>query len=198
VVVTGPIASGKSSFVARLNSSGLPTVSADDLARTAVEPGTQALERIVARFGPGVVAANGVLNRERLAGIVFADSEALRDLEAIIHPRVRDLLDVERRRLEAEGTGIAVFEIPVFDRRRYDYGADYVIAVIAPYEVRRRRLVQFRAMDPKSAESRLASGLDPWLVAASADMVVENTGSKRDLEAKADRIAEYLKTAFEK
>src|SRR5688572_16778090 len=112
VALTGGIATGKSYVAQRFREAGIPVVDADLLARQAVEPGTPGLRAIVDRFGADVLDRTGALNRPRLASIVFSDSAARRDLEAIIHPAVRAAID----RFLAEAppsTPFAVADIPL-------------------------------------------------------------------------------------
>ena len=103
VGLTGGIAAGKSIVSARLAEKGAAVVDADKLAREVVEPGTPGLAAIVERFGPGVLQADGSLDRPALGAIVFSDAAARKDLEAITHPAVRALS--ERRMQEADGSG---------------------------------------------------------------------------------------------
>src|SRR5438876_5115143 len=90
--LTGGIASGKSTVARMLHARGANVIDADELAREVVRPGTVALREITARFGDGILAADGGLDRGSLADIVFADASARRDLERITHPRVVDLM----------------------------------------------------------------------------------------------------------
>ena len=87
--VTGGIASGKTTFAGLLRARGVPVLDADALARSAVAPGSPALAEIAHAFGPDVLAADGSLDRRRMADLVFADAGARRRLEAITHPAVR-------------------------------------------------------------------------------------------------------------
>ena len=89
VGLTGGIGSGKSTVTEMLRERGAVILDADAVARDAVAPGTEALRRIAERFGTGVLASDGSLDRAALASIVFADPDALGDLEAIVHPEVR-------------------------------------------------------------------------------------------------------------
>src|SRR4051794_2252773 len=89
VALTGGIATGKSHVRARLERHGVATIDSDTLARDAVAPGSAGLAAVVRRFGPEVLEPDGSLNRARLGTVVFADSAARHDLEAIVHPEVR-------------------------------------------------------------------------------------------------------------
>ncbi|MCG0313435.1 MAG: dephospho-CoA kinase, partial [Calditerricola sp.] len=101
--LTGGIACGKSTVLAMFVKWGIPTVDADVLARRVVEPGAPAWREIVERFGPDILLPDGRINRKRLGALVFADEQARRELNRIVHPRVREIMwrDVE----EAERRG---------------------------------------------------------------------------------------------
>ncbi len=90
--LTGGIATGKSTVARMLGAHGATVIDADELAREVVRPGTPAFDLVVGRFGPGVVQADGTLDRARLGAIVFADAAARRDLEHITHARIIELM----------------------------------------------------------------------------------------------------------
>jgi dephospho-CoA kinase len=108
--LTGGIASGKSTVAQRFATLGVPVIDADEIARVVVEPGTPGLASVVRRFGPDVLASDGVLDRRKLRGIVFADPAARRDLEAILHPLIRAETD---RRCANAGGPYQVLAIPL-------------------------------------------------------------------------------------
>src|ERR1051325_11534534 len=93
VALTGGIATGKSHVRARFETLGVPTIDSDVLARQVVMPGTAGHASVVRRFGPGIIDGGGAIDRRQLGAIVFADAEARRDLEAIIHPAVQQATD---------------------------------------------------------------------------------------------------------
>lgn len=108
--LTGPIGCGKSTVARILGRLGAVVIDADDLARDATAPGERTLGPIRARFGDGVFAPDGSLDRASLARIVFADGAALADLEAIVHPRVRELVDGSLEQAAVSGAPFAVVE----------------------------------------------------------------------------------------
>lgn len=186
VGLTGGIASGKSAASAFLRSFGAVVIDYDLLAREVVEPGTPALARIVERFGSGVLAENGTLNRPALGAIVFADSAARRDLEAITHPAIREL--ALRREGEAGPGAIVVHDNPLLVEMGAAADCDYVIVIDAPEEVRVGRLVRDRGMSEAEARSRIAAQASAQTRNGAADVVVDNTASLSDLEQSLRRI----------
>jgi dephospho-CoA kinase len=188
VGLTGGIASGKTTFAEALRARGVPVVDADALARAAVAPGAPALAEIANAFGAGVLAADGSLDRKKLASVVFADAEARRRLEAITHPAVRAAMAEETARLGAAGHPLAFYDTPLLYEVGLDRLLDCVVVVWAPRDVQRARLVARDGLDPAGADARLAAQLPIDEKAARADFVVENTGAAADLGPKADRL----------
>ena len=179
VGLTGNVAAGKSAVAELWREAGVPVVSADRLARTAVEPGTEALARIGELFGPGVIQADGALDRGAVRRIVFRDEDALRHLEAIVHPEVRRLRDEWTRGLREDGAEMVVWEVALLFETGTDGEVDVVVVVDAPAEVRLRRIVETRGIGDEEAvaimEAQMASGEKR----RRADVVVENGGRVR-------------------
>src|SRR5687768_14611731 len=138
--LTGGIATGKSFVRARLAELGVPTIDADVLAREAVAPGTSGLQEVVARFGPAILTADGSLDRKAVAGIVFNDANARRDLETILHPRVRAATDNWFHSLPPQ-TGFAVADIPLLFETGRDKDFDAVVVAACEPELQLRRLI---------------------------------------------------------
>lgn len=192
VALTGNVAAGKSTVAEVWRSAGVPVVSADDLARRVVEPGTPGLEDVRATFGDEVVRPDGTLDRASLRERVFADDEARGRLEAILHPRIRALqaawLD-ERRR---EGVRVAVTEIPLLFETAREGDFDVTVLVDAPEGVRLARLLESRGLSEPEARLMMAAQMDPEEKRRRADLVIENAGSVTELEARALETLEAL------
>jgi dephospho-CoA kinase len=193
VGLTGGIASGKTTFAGVLRARGVPVVDADALARAAVAPGAPALGEIARAFGPGVLAADGTLDRKALAAVVFADPAARRRLEAITHPAVRRGMAEETARLAAAGHPLAFYDTPLLYEVGLEGALDSVVVVWAPRDVQRARLAARDGLSGAEAEARLAAQLPIDEKAARADFVVENVGAPADLDAKADRLLADLR-----
>jgi dephospho-CoA kinase len=188
--LTGGIGSGKSEVSRLLAAHGAVVVDADRLAREVVEPGTPGLAEVVAAFGPGVLAADGSLDRAALGRRVFDDDAARRRLEAIIHPRVR----ARAAELEAAAgpDAVVVHDIPLLVETGQAESFDGVIVVDAPVEVQVGRLVDRRGMAEAEARSRIAAQASRQQRAGAADWVVDNTGSLADLEIAVGRVWQEL------
>lgn len=190
VGLTGGIGSGKSTVSAMLAARGATVIDADRLAREVVAPGTPGYREVVARFGPDVVAADGSLDRRLLADVVFGDPAALADLNAIVHPEVRARIEerLAELRSAAPDDGVVVLEIPLLIESGRSYGAAAVIVVDCEEDVAVRRLVEQRGMDEDDARRRMAAQVPRAERVAAADLVIDNSGSKAELEARVDRI----------
>jgi dephospho-CoA kinase len=187
VGLTGGVASGKSTVSAILAELGAVVIDADLLAREVVARGTEGLAEVVAAFGPGVLTADGDLDRPAMGALVFADQEKRRRLEAIIHPRVR----VRGRELEAEAgaDALVVHDIPLLVETGQPGSFDAVIVVDVPTEVQVQRMVGLRGLSPEEARARIAAQASREERLAVATHVVDNTGTLDDLRR---RVAEVV------
>ena len=170
---------------------GAIVVDADRLARDAVAAGTDGFRAVVDRFGSGVVAGDGTLDRRALAGVVFGDPAALADLNAIVHPPVRAA--IAERVAELAGTdAVVVLEIPLLVESGRSYGASQVIVVDCPEDVAVRRLVEGRGMVEADARRRIAAQASRAERLAAADVVIDNSGSLAELRRHVDRLWEQF------
>jgi dephospho-CoA kinase len=191
VGLTGGIATGKSYVARRLRSAGIPVVDADVLAREAVAPGTAGLQAVVDRFGPAVLAEHGTLDRARLAEIVFRDETARRDLEAIVHPRVRAAIDrfwSDR----APGTRFAVADVPLLYETGREGAFDVVVVAACPREQQVERVMHRDGLSREQAERRLGAQLPIEEKARRADYVIDTSGSFLDTDAAVDGLVRTL------
>jgi len=193
--LTGGIAAGKSTVSARWAEHGAVVVDADKLARDAVAPGSDGLRRVAERFGPGVIAADGSLDRPALGAIVFADPAARKDLEAITHPEVWRLAQAAFDAAEAaDPDAVIVYDVPLLAEARGSRPLrfDAVVVVDAPAAQRIERLVEHRGTTRQEAERRVASQASDAERLALADHVVDATGTVADTIRSADEVWERL------
>lgn len=184
VAVTGGIASGKTALTSRFAELGVPVADADIAARAVVEPGTRGLAEIVAAFGDDVLDAEGGLDRRRLRERVFADSVGRRNLEAIVHPRVRAWL---AEAVLAWRGDYGLLAIPLLAENAKSYRwVDRVLVVDVPRSLQLGRLMQRDDVGQALAESILAAQATRERRLAIADDVHDATGP---LEALPGRVA---------
>ena len=187
VGLTGGMGAGKSTVADLLAARGAVIVDADQVARAVVEPGQPALKKLVERFGDGILAPDGRLERGALAKVVFGDDEARRDLEAITHPAIND--EFTRRVVEAPTDAIVVLDVPLLAESEQARKRPYqtVIVVEAPRNVRLERL-EARGVDRADAEARMAAQAGDEERRKIATHVVDNARDRVDLERQIDEV----------
>ena len=186
--LTGNIASGKSTVAQLLSERGATIIDADVLARRAVDYGSPAYKRIVARWGEDVLAPDGFLDRGALRRRVFGHTEELDALNEIVHPevgRMRERLVVEARR---RGDRIVICDIPLLFEKNMVGEFDRIILVDAPRPLRLERLVKDRDLRATEAMDLIAAQMPAELKRARADFVIDNAGSFAQLEAQVDAV----------
>lgn len=192
VGLTGNIASGKSSVARVWRALGARLIDADELARRAVAPGSPGLAAIVERWGPGVLDADGALERAALRDIVFRDPAERAALEAIVHPEVARLREEEHARAAAEGAEIVVSDIPLLFEVGLEGEFDRVVLVHAGEAVRRERIVRDRELSAVEAQRMIEAQMPSEEKLARADLVIVNEGTIEELESRAREVWEAL------
>ncbi len=186
VGLTGGIGSGKSTVSARLRELGATVLDYDQLARDVVEPGTPALAAIAERFGADVLHEDGTLDRPALGAVVFAEPAALRDLEAITHPAIREL--AARREREAGPDAVVVHDNALLVDMGAHRAMDVVVVVDLPVETQVERLVTARGTTEADARARIAAQVPREQRLAVADHVLDNTGTPEQLRDAVDAL----------
>jgi dephospho-CoA kinase len=190
--LTGGIATGKTYVRTRLAAHGIPTLDADTLAREAVASGSTGLAAVVARFGPAVVLPDGTLDRRALGVVVFGDPQARADLEAIVHPRVREATGAWLDRLAIGGESVAVVDIPLLYETGRDRDFDRVIVTSCPRGQQVARVVERDGLTAAQAEARIDAQLPTDEKVRRADFVIDTGGTFGDTNRQIDRVVEKL------
>jgi dephospho-CoA kinase len=177
VGLTGGIGAGKSTVAQFFAQLGALVIDADQLARMAIERGTDGFADVMLRFGDEVIV-NGDIDRKKLAEIVFSDPQARKDLEAIIHPRVQALFAEAVADLNDED--ILIYEIPLLVETGAASKFDYIVTVESGLELRKERLLK-KGLYISQIEKRMASQASPEARAAIADKVIRNDGDEDSL-----------------
>ena len=192
VGLAGGIGCGKSAVADRLVARGAVLIDADVVAREVVVPGGPAYQPLVDRFGPGILASDGTIDRPALAAVAFSDAQALADLNAITHPAIGVSMVAQREAL-AGTDAIVVVAIPLLKtEHRASIGLDAVVVVDCPVEVALQRLVEQRGLTQPDAAARMAAQMSREERLAQADYVVDNAGSLDQLEAEVARLWDWL------
>jgi dephospho-CoA kinase len=190
VGLTGGIGSGKSTVSALLAERGAVIVDADLIAREVVAPGGIAYGPVVERFGPDVLAPDGTIDRPALAGVVFRDEAARKDLEAITHPAVGQVM-LERTAVHADTDQIVVLDIPLLAEKGR-LGVQSVIVVDCPEDLAVERLVKHRCFDEGDARRRIAAQMSRDKRRELANLVIDNSGTRDQLVEQVDRAWRWL------
>lgn len=193
--LTGGIASGKSTVARRLRELGVPVVDADAIAREVVEPGTPALEEIVASFGAVVLDPDGRLDRKALAARVFGDDAARKTLEAIVHPRVAERTRERFAQLEAAGERLAVYDVPLLVEKGLHAVFRPVVVVALSEEEQIRRAIARDGATEAEVRARIAAQLPLAEKVAVADHVIDNAGSVEATLAQVDALVSALRAS---
>jgi len=192
VALTGGIATGKSYVLGQFRRRGVPCLDADDLAHGVTAAGTEATAAIAARFGPGILAPDGAIDRARLGPIVFADPAARRDLEAIVHPAVYRAITAGLRAFELVGHDrFAIVDVPLLYETGAEKNFDRVIVTASVPATQLARLRE-RGMSDAAARQRLDAQWPTEEKVARADFVVTTDGSFEETNARIEDIYRAL------
>lgn len=195
IALTGGIASGKSTIARRLAEHGAVIVDADQIVRDVQAPGSPVLAKIAEVFGPDVVADDGSLDRAALGARVFGDQELLGELNAIVHPAVRE--ESQRRFSEAmaaDARAVVVYDVPLLVEARVDDPWDLIVVAHAPAVERRRRLVELRGMTEDAAQARIDAQVPDDRRLAVADEVIDTSGPLAETIAQTDALWERIRS----
>ena len=192
--LTGSIGAGKSTVAARLKALGAYVIDADEIAREVSSYGSEGLTVIVSAFGEGVLQADGTLDRKKLAAIVFAEDEKRLALNAILHPRI---LNVMRERaagvLAAEKNAVVVYDMPLLIETGEYMHVGSVWLVIAGDETRIARVMARDACTKEEALRRIAAQMPQEEKRAYAHEIIDNSGNLNALYARVDALYEMAK-----
>ncbi|HVX21642.1 MAG TPA: dephospho-CoA kinase [Acidimicrobiales bacterium] len=192
VGLAGGIGCGKSAVADLLVARGAELIDADVVAREVVAPGGPAYGPLVDRFGRGILAADGTVDRPALAAVAFADDRALADLNGITHPAIGAAMLARREALAATDK-VVVVAIPLLRaEHRESMGLDVVVVVDCPVDVALQRLVEQRGMPREDAQARIAAQMARDDRRTLADYVLDNGGSLDQLPGEVDRLWAWL------
>jgi dephospho-CoA kinase len=191
--LTGGIASGKSTVAQRFMELGVPVIDADEAARSVVAPGGPGLAEVIKRFGSGVLAENGELDRRALRELIFREPGSRRDLEAILHPLIR--AEMERSAESARGPYV-VMAIPLLVESGSSNRVDRILVVDVDEAVQLQRVMARDGCTGEQARAILESQASRKARLAVADDVLRNTATVTDLRQAVDHLHErYLRLA---
>ncbi|CAB4577735.1 MAG: dephospho-CoA kinase [Actinobacteria bacterium] len=190
--LTGGIGSGKSTVSAELARRGAIVIDADLVVRELQSPGGAVLAAMVELFGDGILAADGTLNRQAVADIVFSDPEQLKALNAIVHPKVGEEID-GRIEAQRESDNVVVLDVPLLVESKA-YETEGIIVVDTDPEIAIARLVEFRGFNADDARARMKLQATREERRAVAAFIVPNDGTQEDLMTKIDECWTWIQS----
>ena len=193
IALTGGIATGKSHVRGRFEALGIDTIDADRLVHEALGPGTQATISIAHRFGSGVIAVDGSVDRRRLGEQVFADDEARRDLEKLLHPAVYAAITEWFEALARAGKALGIADIPLLYETGHEGDVNAVIVVACGPEEQVRRVMARDGLSLEAARQRVAAQMAIEDKVKRADFVIWTTGTLEETDRQVEELAKTLK-----
>jgi dephospho-CoA kinase len=192
VAVTGGAGSGKSLVCRLLAKKGAHLIDADQVAREVVMPGTDGLKKVIDRFGPSVLKADGSLDRAVLRRRILGDERARRDLEAIVHPEILSLMEARVMAASETGCEVVVAEVPLLFELGMASRFDRTVLVKARRRIKIERLIARDQVSEIDAGRLLDLQMPDVEKEKHADIVIENNGNVEDLIKNVDRVHEMI------
>lgn len=190
--LTGGLGTGKSTVAHFLTQLGIPVIDADKIARQVLEPRTAGLNQVRLAFGPGVLNADGSLNRVNLSDLVFSNMEELKKLESIVHPLVQEEVQNQKKWLKDQHTDWAVYDVPLLFEKNLQSQFDRIILVTSSFEKQVERLKLRNNWNDSEIEKRMNAQLPLDEKRALSHHVIENDGTLEDLQKKVATLVELL------
>ncbi|HDE3436253.1 dephospho-CoA kinase [Staphylococcus aureus] len=187
--LTGGIASGKSTVSELLSVFGFKVVDADKAAREAVKKGSKGLAQVREVFGDEAIDENGDMNRRYMGDLVFNHPEKRLELNAIIHPIVRDIMEEEKQEYLKQGYNV-IMDIPLLFENELENTVDEVWVVYTSESIQMDRLMQRNNLSLEDAKARVYSQISIDKKSRMADHVIDNLGDKLELKQNLERLLE--------
>lgn len=188
IALTGGIACGKSTVSAMLAGLGAFVIDADQISRSLTAPGGPALPAIRQAFGDGVFHADGTLNRPALSAVVFADAQAIQQLNAITHPLVQQQMEAQLETCRKKGVQIVILDVPLLFEANMQHMGDLVACVTAPEDIQIARMKSRNGYSREEALSRIRNQMPVGEKAARSDVVIDTNVPLEQLERNVQRL----------
>jgi len=185
--LTGGIASGKSTASEYIRAKGYPVLDADHFSRKATAKGGPSFDGIIKAFGKDILGEDGEIDRKKLGSIIFNDREKRQELNELVHPQIRRMMNEERDRLIKKGH--VFLDIPLLFENGLDSQCDITLTVYVDKETQKKRLIERNELAESDAESRISSQMPLSEKRDLSDAVLDNNGSRQELY---NQINEFL------
>ena len=190
--LTGGTGSGKSTVASRFETSGIPVVDADAIGHELIAPDGAAVDAVVQSFGENILTG-GIIDRAKLGAVVFSDSEALKQLNNIVHPALFTEVGHRCAKYAAAGEATVIVDAALLaEGPELEAWLDDLIVVECPAELRVHRLVSFRGISEADARQRIAAQKDPSTKKVWATWLIDNSGNLETLNAQVDIIVSEI------
>lgn len=190
--LTGGIASGKTTVSNYLKERGFTVLDADAYSRKTTAKGGPAIPAIIDAFGEDIVDVNGELNRQKLGAIIFNDNDKRRQLNEIVHPLIREMMNADEQKFIA--TGHVFLDIPLLFENGLDERCDFVVTVYVDRQTQMKRLMDRNDLTSEEAEARINSQMPLEEKASRSNYRLDNNGDLDSLYVQIDRLIEEIES----
>lgn len=192
--LTGGIGTGKSTVSELFRSKGVPVADADQIAHQLVQPGKPGLKAVLQLFGNKVLKSDGSLDRKKLGQLVFQDKKALLQLEAILHPLVKEQVQKLRDDFAKQGHIFAVYDVPLLFEKNLQDQFDKIVLVYADPQVQFERILKRDHLSKDEINKRLNAQIPQDEKKQKADFVIDNSKSRDDLAKNFEKVYQVLQS----
>lgn len=193
--LTGGIASGKSTIASFFKDEGIPVIETDQIAKTILQPGSDAFNEVVKHFGEEILLSEGIINRKALGERIFKDEHERDILNQIIHPEVRIITQSKADVLKKEGHAIIVIDVPLLFEAGFDQDVDQTLVVSVPKDIQIERLMARDGIEKAYALKKTNAQMPLKEKRKRADFVIDNRGSILDTKNQFNEVLKALKEA---
>ena len=193
--LTGGIASGKSTIASFFKDEGIPVIETDQIAKTILQPGSDAFNEVVKHFGEEILLSEGIINRKALGERIFKDDHERDILNQIVHPEVRIITQSKADVLKKEGHAIIVIDVPLLFEAGFDQDVDQTLVVSVPKDIQIERLMARDGIEKAYALKKTNAQMPLKEKRKRADFVIDNRGSILDTKNQFNEVLKALKEA---
>ena len=193
--LTGGIASGKSTIASFFKDEGIPVIETDQIAKTILQPGSDAFNEVVKHFGEEILLSEGIINRKALGERIFKDEPERDILNQIVHPEVRIITQSKADVLKKEGHAIIVIDVPLLFEAGFDQDVDQTLVVSVPKDIQIERLMARDGIEKAYALKKTNAQMPLKEKRKRADFVIDNRGSILDTKNQFNEVLKALKEA---